>query len=350
LWKKMLASIQRGLRVKKQLARPLEGLAALPLIQELRGQTQRRGRKEGGEGMRRSPEPLPRGGQSSNRRYTGVARAHDNIAKFVARNGPTCHPLWEARIWVRACETVDDTPGGVSIAWTPAETLVGRGLDLHLGFFESPELAAEQFDRAALYFRGSSTQTNFESWSYFGDKDLDQMVAMGRSACVAHFRRVYGRSLEDLGLGVAREAHQPGGGGEVTATGTLNRGSSATPARQLPPGTLESLIRAKTSGIDAAEQGYGSTGMSLSSLVAPDGHDPSPRAFPDPIVPVAGSPVDRVPALVAHDESPSLRRTTLGEVQAVVQTLRARPSPLLGSQSGGAQAIDVPALVSNTSE
>jgi hypothetical protein len=343
----MLASIQRGLRVQKQLARPLEGLGALPLIKDL----QRRGRrtKGGDEGMRRSPEPLPRSGQSSNRRYTGVAPARDYIAKFVARNGPTCRPLWEARLWVRACEAVDGAPGGASIAWDPAEASLGsRGVNLHLGFFESPELAAEQFDRAALYFRGPSSHTNFESWSYLGDKELDQMVAMGRSACVAQFQRVYGQSLEGLGPGVAWETHQPGGSGEATATGTPNMESSVMSDRQLPPGTLEGLIRAKTLRNDTAEQGDGPSGISM----PPDGHeDPSPRALPAPSVSVAASTADREKtALVAQGESPSLRRTALGEIQAVVQTLRARPSPLLGSQSGGPQATDVPAVVSNTSE
>merc|ERR1719401_1095373 len=136
---------------------------------------------------------------------------------------------------------LEGAPGGTSLAWDPKMGTLpgGGGSDLHLGFFESPEHAAEQYDRAALFFRGPEARTNFESWSYMGEEEIGRMVAMGRSGCVAYFRRAYERSREGLGPGAAghgAEAHQPGGG-EAPAAGTrTSRKSAATPARQLPPG------------------------------------------------------------------------------------------------------------------
>ena len=341
-WKKMLAGIQRGLRVRKQLLRPLQGLKALPLIQELRKSAS----SGGGQGTLCAPMPLPRGVQSSNRRYTGVEPARDTMA--------TSRPLWEARIWVRACEAEEGAPGGTSLAWDPKMGTLpgGGGSDLHLGFFESPEHAAEQYDRAALFFRGPEARTNFESWSYMGEEEIGRMVAMGRSGCVAYFRRAYERSREGLGPGAAghgAEAHQPGGGGEAPAAGTrTSRKSAATPARQLPPGTLKGLIRDKTSTKGAVEKGGGPTSASLSPGVHDDS---STRALPAPSGPVAASPADREkPDVPARHQSPSLQRTALGEIQAAVQTLRARSSTHLSNPGGEAILPDFPMMVSDASE
>merc|ERR1719321_2534949 len=103
------------------------------------------------------------------------------------------------------------------------------------------------------------------------------------------------------------------------AAGTrTSRKSAATPARQLPPGTLKGLIRDKTSTKGAVEKGGGPTSASLSPGVHDDS---STRALPAPSGPVAASPADREkPDVPARHQSPSLQRTALGEIQAAVQT------------------------------
>merc|ERR1719399_1293557 len=184
------------------------------------------------------------------------------------------------------------------------------------------------------------------------EEEIGRMVAMGRSGCVAYFRRAYERSREGLGPGAAghgAEAHQPGGGGEAPAAGTrTSRKSAATPARQLPPGTLKGLIRDKTSTKGAVEKGGGPTSASLSPGVHDDS---STRALPAPSGPVAASPADREkPDVPARHQSPSLQRTALGEIQAAVQTLRARSSTHLSNPGGEAILPDFPMMVSDASE
>lgn len=186
-WKKMIAFIRRGLRTKKVLRKKLEGLAALEQIRELQRMSEKVGKERERNGQPELPvsAEIPHGLRSPNRRYVGVNLAHGYMAEFEYHVGQPCAEKWESRIWIAAGEAVDSLPGGVVVAqealFTAGATCVPHtGMELHLGYFNSPEQAAESYDRAAVYLRGWKARTNFAKEGYRRDTVLSQTIACQR--------------------------------------------------------------------------------------------------------------------------------------------------------------------------
>ena len=187
-WKKMIAFIQRGLRTKKVLRKKLEGLGALDQIRELQRMSERVGRERENIEQSELPVPIeiPHGSRSPNRRYVGVNLAHGYMADFEHHVGQPCAEKWEARIWIASGEAVDSLPGGVGVAQKALFSTAGAtcvphaGMELHLGYFNSPEQAAERYDRAAVYLRGWKARTNFAKEGYKRDTVLSQTIACQR--------------------------------------------------------------------------------------------------------------------------------------------------------------------------
>jgi len=184
----MIAFIQRGLRTKKVLRKKLEGLGALEQIRELQRMSEKvwKERKNIGQSELPVPTEIPHGSRSPNRRYVGVNLAHGYMADFEHHVGQPCAEKWEARIWIASGEAVDSLPGGVGVAQKALFSTAGAtcvphtGMELHLGYFNSPEQAAERYDCAAVYLRGWKARTNFAKEGYKRDTVLSQTIACQR--------------------------------------------------------------------------------------------------------------------------------------------------------------------------
>ena len=81
---------------------------------------------------------------------------------------------WEAHIWAKG-----GTPEGGE-----------RGRQLHLGYFDAPLMAAQTYDRAALYLRGKDACTNLPASDYEGDGIMNALWAVPRADFLVALRRL----------------------------------------------------------------------------------------------------------------------------------------------------------------
>lgn len=151
---------------------------------------------------------------------------------------------YEAHIWLSASQMTDEAAkaGGGTGGVGGGKAASKRGRQLHLGSFAEAATAAEVYDRAAFYIRGSTADLNFPEVDYSEDPIVKELAPLGLPS-EEFCKRMRGemKKIKAQAQGTAARSERAAagaagakgadGGGTAAAAGSRKRAGSGDPER-----------------------------------------------------------------------------------------------------------------------